>query len=114
MALEELSNHTDAMTGLWAACALALTPGSQQQRVTRLEQAARVPDDQGELASMLLAVIAAPPEERERRLDEATIWLRRHHGQASKLWQGWEIREGRLIRDGRLVAAMFVVPVSSG
>ncbi len=101
-ALTELSNHTDTMIGLWAACALALTPGAERWPITRLEQAARIADDPGELASMLLAVIAAAPGERERRLDEATIWLRRHHGQASKLWQGWEIREGRLIRDGEI------------
>jgi hypothetical protein len=98
-ALEKLSNHSDAMIGLWAACALALTPGSDGGPITRLEQAARVPGDPGELAAMLLAVIAAPPQERERPLDEATIWLRRHHGQASKLWQGWEIRQGQLIGD---------------
>ena len=39
---------------------------------------------------MLLAALAAPAGERENRLDEATIWLRRHHPQAAKIWQGWE------------------------
>jgi len=97
--LDELADHADPLIGLWAACALALAPGSEPRLTARLEHAARVSDEQGELASMLLAVLAAPPAERERRLDEATIWLRRHHGQAAKIWQGWEIRDGRLCRE---------------
>jgi hypothetical protein len=99
-ALDELARHSDAMIGLWAACARALPPGPESRRTTPLEEAARIPDETGELARMLLAVLAAPPGERERRLDEATIWLRHHHAQAAKIWRGWEVRDGRLFREG--------------
>jgi len=97
--LDELAHHADPMIGLWATCALALPPGAETRRRTELEQAARLPDQQGELASMLLAVLAAPPGDRERRLDEATIWLRHHHGQAAQIWRGWEMRDGRLVSE---------------
>jgi hypothetical protein len=30
--------------------------------------------------------LRAPDDERERRLDEATLWLRHHHPQAIKIW----------------------------
>ena len=74
--LEELAGHADPIIGLWAASALALAPGSEPRLAAPLEQAARIPGEQGELASMLLAVLAAPPG--AARLDEATIWLRCH------------------------------------
>jgi hypothetical protein len=100
VALDELANHADPMIGLWAISASALLPGSEPSWAARLEQAARVPGEPAALASMLLAALAAPPAQRETLLDEATIWLRDHHAQAAKLWQGWQIRDGQLIRDG--------------
>jgi hypothetical protein len=48
---------------------------------------------------MLLTALAAPPGEREWLLDEATIWLRQHHSQASKIWRGWDVRDGRLVHE---------------
>jgi len=96
-ALDELANHADPMIGQWAACGLALKSGTEARPASALAEAARVPDAKGDLASMLLAALAAPKEERERRLDEATIWLRHHHGQAAKIWRGSEIRDGRLL-----------------
>jgi hypothetical protein len=100
VALQELANHPDPMISLWAACARALAPGADARLAAPLEQASQIPGEQRELAAMLLEALEAPPLERERRLDQATIWLRRHHGEAAKLWQGWEIRDGRLIHDG--------------
>jgi len=97
--LDELAHHADPMIGLWAACALALPPGSETRRRGELEQAAQLPGAEGRLASMLLAVLAAPPGDRERRLDEATIWLRHHHGQAAQIWRGWDVRDGRLCHE---------------
>jgi hypothetical protein len=99
-ALEQLAHHSDPMIRLCAACALAMAADATAPQPNQLEVAARAPDEHGEFAGMLLKVLAAPPGERERRLDEATIWLRHHHGQSAKIWRGWEIRDGRLIHDG--------------
>lgn len=100
VALEELSQNSDPMIRLWAAYSLAVMPGSKSHAAAKLEEAARAPDDNGKLAAMLLAAQEAPPEEREHRLDDATIWLRHHHPQAAKMWQGWEIGGGRVIAAG--------------
>jgi len=98
-ALDELAHHADPLIGLWASFALAAPPGTETSRRGGLERAAGLPDQQGELASMLVAALAAPAGERERRLDEATVWLRNHHSQAAQIWRGWDIRDGRLIRE---------------
>ncbi|MFI5454417.1 MAG: hypothetical protein ACHRXM_03115 [Isosphaerales bacterium] len=98
-ALDELAKHADPMIGLWADCSLALRSGTEPRQTDALDEAAQVRDENGELASMLLATLTAPREERERRLDEATIWLRHHHRQAAQIWRGWEIRDGRLLGD---------------
>ena len=52
-----------------------MTPGLKTDAATKLAEAARTPDDNGKLAAMLLAARDAPPDECERRLDEATIWM---------------------------------------
>jgi hypothetical protein len=104
-ALDELARHSDPMIRLWADCALALRSAKQSVSATALEQASQVPDENGELASLLLAAIAAPPAEREPRLDEATIWLRAHHTQAAKIWHEWEIREEGLVRRNQSVSS---------
>ena len=88
------------MIGLWAKFALAMLPGSDGRAAAELQEAARLPGESGELAPMLLAATSLPPPERERRLDEASAWLRHHHPQAAKVWQGWEIRDGRLVGAG--------------
>jgi hypothetical protein len=88
--LDELKRHPDPMTGLWAVYALAVVsrPGPDPEMTAELEKAASAPGPEGELAALLLAALRAPQEEREHRLDEATLWLRRHHPQAVKIWQG--------------------------
>ncbi|MGP0067524.1 MAG: hypothetical protein ACLQGP_28510, partial [Isosphaeraceae bacterium] len=99
--LDELKRHADPMIRLWATFAMAaLTPSNPDPTTTaELEKAAGHADADGELAALLLAALHAPAGDRETRLDEATNWLRRHHPQAAKIWQGWTIREGRLVRD---------------
>ncbi len=90
------------MIGLWATYALAVLPrsGPDPAMVADLEKAARSHDADGELAALLLAALRSPEGERERRLDEATTWLRRHHPQAAKIWQGREAGEPRPAREG--------------
>jgi hypothetical protein len=97
VALDELAKHSDPMIGLWADYALAIAPGSNPAAAAKLENAARVHDASGELAAMLLAAKAAPPDNREHLLDLATLWLRHHHPQSARIWQGWEIRNGRVM-----------------
>jgi hypothetical protein len=97
--LEELARHADPMIGLWATYALAVLPDSGPNAAAALEEAARSPDERGKLAAILLAARSAPPGEQERRLDEATSWLRHHHPQAAEIWQRWEIRDGRVLHE---------------
>jgi len=94
-ALDELKRHSDPMIGLWAVYALAALPqaGPDTAPVAELERAAETADLNGALAALLLDALRAPRQERERHLDEITIWMRGHHPQAAKIWQGWEIRE---------------------
>jgi hypothetical protein len=89
--LEELRRHSDPMVGLWAAYALARLPRPDPDpaMVAELEKAAGAPGPEGALATRLLDALRAPQEERERRLDEATVWLRSHHSQAVPIWRGW-------------------------
>jgi hypothetical protein len=86
-ALDELAKSSDPMIRLWAKYSLAVMPGSKTDAAAKLEEAARANDENGKLAAMLLAARNAPPDERERLLDEATSWLRHHHPQAAKIWQ---------------------------
>jgi hypothetical protein len=87
VALDELAKNSDPMIRLWAEYSLAVMPGVKSGAAAKLVEAARADDENGKLASMLLAAKNAPPEERERRLDEATLWLRHHHPQALKMWR---------------------------
>lgn len=87
MALDELAKHSDPMIRLWADYSLAVMPGAKAEAAARLEEAARIHDANGELAAKLLAVRAAPSEERERLLDDVTRWIRHQHPQAAKIWE---------------------------
>ena len=87
VALEELSKHSDPMIRLWALYSEAVLPDSKSDAAAKLEAAARGDDENGRLAAMLLAAKNAPPQEREGRPDEATLWLRHHHPQAKKIWR---------------------------
>ena len=87
LALAELSQHSDPMIRLWALYSEAVLPGSKSDAAAKLKEAAGKDDENGQLAARLLAALNAPPEEREGRLDEATLWLRQHHPQAKKIWR---------------------------
>ena len=87
VALDELAKHSDPMIRLWADYSLAVMPGAKSDAAAKLEEAARADDENGKLAAMLLAAKNAPADERERRLDEATLWLRHHHPEALKFWR---------------------------
>jgi hypothetical protein len=92
--LEELKQHPDSIIRLWATYSLAVLPrsGLDSAMIGELEEASHAADARGELAPRLLGAIQVI-RERESRLDEATIWMRRHHPEAAKIWQGWDIRD---------------------
>jgi hypothetical protein len=102
-ALDELKGHADPMIGLWATYALAALPrGAPDPAATEsLERAARGQGPAAELAGRLLEALRSPGGEpgREGRLDEATLWLRRHHPQAAAIWSGWEVRGQAVMRE---------------
>jgi hypothetical protein len=89
-ALDELARHSDPMIGLWATYALAMLPRSSPDPtvVAELQKAAEAKNPEGELAGLLVTALRGPPAQGEQQLDEATMWLRGHHPQARKIWQG--------------------------
>jgi hypothetical protein len=97
-AVLELARHDDPMIRAWALAAFAASPNAGQKSSAELDQAAQAPGDAGQLAAMLAAALKAPEATREERLDDATNWMRRHHPQAAKIWEGWEINQGTLVR----------------
>jgi hypothetical protein len=99
-ALDELAGQADPMIVLWANSAQAALPGNAPTGLAALETASRRQDLPGELATRLLEAVRAPAAQREPRLDEATLWLRTHHPQAAKIWEGWHEADGRLISTG--------------
>jgi hypothetical protein len=98
--LEELARHADPMISLWAICALAALPDADPRWVAELEKPAQEKGERGELAASLLAALRSPETEREGRLDAATRWIRHHHPQAAKIWQGWDAKKGQLVQEG--------------
>jgi hypothetical protein len=101
-ALDELRRHSDPMIGLWATYSSAVLPrtGPDPALTADLEKAATAQGPTGELARRLLEALRATGEERERRLDEATEWLRRHHPEAAEIWRGREVRDQNVVRVG--------------
>jgi hypothetical protein len=101
-ALDELKQHPDRMIGLWATYSLAVLRRNSPDPApsAELEKSAQDSGPTGELAARLLGALRARGGQRERRLDEATFWLRRHHPQAAEIWRGWEIRDQHVVREG--------------
>jgi hypothetical protein len=100
-ALVELAGHSDPMISLWASAAQALAAkDSAPAAIATLERAASDRKSTAELASLLLVAIRAPESERERRLDEITLWLRDHHPDSENIWKNWWISDGRIYKHG--------------
>ena len=100
-ALDELRRHPDPMIAEWATYSLAVLSrgGPDSALAAELETSAHAPGPSGELATRLLAALRATGADRERQLDEATFWLRRHHPQAAEIWQGWDVRDLHVVRE---------------
>lgn len=95
--LAELRGHPDPLIGLWAAFtqAAAGEDGAAAQRHLRREAERDGPGR--DLARLLSEALAAEGAGRIRALDRASLWLRRHHPEATRLWARWEVRDDRLV-----------------
>jgi hypothetical protein len=100
-ALDELRRHSDPMIGLWATYSLAVLPrsGADPAMTAELERSARVTGPTGEMAARLLEALRATGADRERHLDEASAWLRRHHPQAAEIWRGRDVRDQHAVQE---------------
>ena len=86
--LAELCRKDDPIIRLWALYALAVQASPDPQTMVMIEKASQ---DGGPSKSW--PTCSSPPSRRTRRggprSSTATAWNRRHHPEASRLWQGW-------------------------
>jgi hypothetical protein len=97
--VEELARHADPMISLWATCALAELAGADPVGTAKLERAAAEKGGPGELATSLLAALRSSEADCEDRLDATTFWMHHHHPQSAKIWEGWAVKNGRLVQE---------------
>lgn len=95
--IDLLRQNPDAAVALWATYTRAVMAPGDASAVEALEREAKKEGPFQSLAVLLDAAARAEGEPRVRKLDEATTWLRTHHPEASKIWEGWSERDGRLI-----------------
>jgi hypothetical protein len=96
--LEELARHSDPMIQVWAKYGLSKLSEGEPALGLELWKTANGSDASAELAKYLVAALPADEAVREPRLDQATDAMRKIHPQASAIWKGWEIQDGRLVR----------------
>lgn len=96
--LDELRRSPDRATALWAAYARAVMGLGDEAAAKQLADAAKAEGPSRELAALLEAAVTLQGDDRTRKLDEATRWLRTHHPLARELWRGWEVRDGQLVQ----------------
>jgi len=85
--------------GLWANFALAASTPTDHAAAAALAAAAEGDGPDRALARQLRDALRAVDSDRTRRLDEATLWLRTHHPEAARVWAGWSVEGGRLVRE---------------
>jgi hypothetical protein len=96
--LTELAKNTDRATAPWAWYALAAgSEGDSEFAAALRRDAASNRPEQGLAAHLVAALESAVLEERLKHLDDATRWLRTHHPEAVKLWEGWKIEGDHLV-----------------
>jgi hypothetical protein len=96
--LSELCRQDDKITRLWALYALAVQSNPDPQTVVMLEKASAEGGPLKDLADLFLSALRAHESQRPAILDRATAWNRVHHPEAVRVWQGWAIRDGNLVR----------------
>jgi hypothetical protein len=95
----ELSGHADPMIRAWAYAVFAAAAQPDAAMAAELAKAAQDPRPAGQLAARLMAALELPEASRERQLDQVTEWMRHHHPQAAEFWQGWQVKDGRLVQE---------------
>jgi hypothetical protein len=88
----------DPAIGLWADFTLASAPPGDRAAAAELATAAESDRPDRALAAKLVEALHSEGDARVRRLDEATLWLRTHHPEAMRVWAGWNLEGGRLVR----------------
>ncbi len=94
--LAELRENPDAAIALWAAYIQAVAR-DDAEAAQALEESARGDGPTAPLAVLLRDALHAPPDRRPDFLDRATLWLRENHPDARRVWNGWEVHDGRLV-----------------
>ena len=102
--LAELSRHSDPVLGLWADFARAASGDPEAKDSLRLASEKEGPNR--ELAQDLLSALFGEGGARLRKLDAATLWVRRHHAESARLWEEWEVQDRRLVRIARPIPAI--------
>jgi hypothetical protein len=95
--LGDLCRLHDPVLRLWALYALAVQPRPDPQTKVEIEQVAKSPAPERELADLFLAAISCDEPHRLEILDRATLWNRDHHAGTARLWQGWAIRGSEVV-----------------
>jgi hypothetical protein len=94
-----LAQSGDRGTALWAAYALGEGPRGDPASVEALRRAATGEAPERPLARLLLDALESNRlDDRLKALEEATAWLREHHPDAARLWDGWKVEDGRPVR----------------
>lgn len=96
--LVELTGNSDPTVVLWARFALAASLDGDAESGAILQRSAETPGPYHELAQLLVRALEARYDARKALLDEATLWMRSHHPDAARVWKGWEIRDGNVVR----------------
>ena len=108
--LDLLRGNPDPAIALWATYTRAVMAPGDTSAAQALEQATRKEGPFQPLARLLDEAAKAAGEARIVKLDEATKWLRAHHPEASKLWNGWAERDGKLVQSAVPEAAKSLSP----
>jgi hypothetical protein len=95
--LDLLREHKDPAIALWATYTRSVMAPGDPAASKALADAASTDGPFRPLAVLLEAASKADGEAQVKKLDEATVWLRTRHPGASKLWVGWEERDGQLV-----------------
>jgi hypothetical protein len=92
------SGREDQAVRLWALYALAVQTRPDPQTKVEIERVAQAPGPYCELAHLFVEAVEADEAHRIELLDRATTWNREHHPDTRRLWQGWTVREGSLVK----------------
>jgi hypothetical protein len=97
--LTELTRSPDRSTALWATYALAEGSSGDPKDADTLRRLASEDTPERPLAALLVTALDATRlDARLKALDDATRWLRHHHPEAARLWEGWRVVDGRPVR----------------